>query len=124
MKVNILILICSGLLSFSVLAVNDSNIEEGKKCDIPEQPNIPNGRAATEKEIVEVQKKVKAYIKKGEQYLQCIAALEQGWEENVTPEQKRVLDALYNGMVDAMESVANSFNTSVRTYKGKNPKYR
>ncbi len=82
---------------------------------------MPNGRAVTEQEIVEVQKKVKTYIKKGEQYLHCIAVLEQDWGENVTPEQKQGIVTLHNGMVDAMESVAYSFNSTVRAYKGKRP---
>jgi len=121
MKVNILVLVCLVLLSFGVLAGDEKSVEEGKKCHIPEKPGMPNGRAATEQEIIQVQKKVKAYIKKGEQYIQCIAALEQAWGENVRPEQKQGIVTLHNGMVDAMESVANGFNSTVRAYKGKNP---
>ena len=121
MKANIFILICLVLLSFGILAGDEKNIVEGKKCHIPEKPGMPNGRAATEQEIIEVQKKVKAYINKGEQYLQCIAALEQEWGENVTPEQKQGIVTLHNGMVDAMGSVASAFNSTVRAYKGKRP---
>ena len=119
MKVNIFILIFLTSLSFGVLAADGKRIDESKKCHIPEKPIVPYGHTASEQEIVEAQKKVKAYIKKGEQYLQCIAALEQDWGENVTPEQKQGIDTLHNGMVDAMESVANSFNSTVRAYKGK-----
>jgi len=121
MKVNIFILICFASLSFSVLAGDEKNIVEGKKCHIPEKPGMPNASAATEQEMVEVQKKVKTYIKKGEQYIQCIAAIEQAWGENVTPEQKQGIATLHNGMVDAMEAVAYSFNSTVRAYKGKRP---
>ena len=121
MKVNIFILICFASLSFSVLARDEKNIVEGKKCHIPEKPGMPNGRAATEQKIVEVQKKVKTYINKGEQYLQCIAAVEQSWGENVTPEQRQGIVTLHNRMVDAMEAVAYSFNSTVRAYKGKRP---
>ena len=122
MKVNIFILICFASLSFSVLAGDEKSIEESQKCHIPEKPGMPNGRAATEQEIVEVQNKVKTYIKKGEQYLQCIAAVEQNWGENVTPEQRQGIVTLHNGMVDAMEAVAYSFNSTVRAYKGKRPR--
>ena len=121
MKDKLFILVCLASLSFVVLAGDQKSIEEDKNCHIPEKPGMPNGRAATEQEIIEVQKKVKAYIKKGEQYIQCIAALEQTWGENVTPKQKQGIVTLHNGMVDAMESVASAFNSTVRAYKGKRP---
>jgi hypothetical protein len=121
MKVKLFILVCLASLSLGVLAGDEKNIEEGKKCHIPVKPGMPNGRAATEQEIIKVQRKVKAYIKKGEKYIQCIAALEQAWGENVTPEQKQGIVTLHNGMVDAMESVASAFNSTVRAYKGKKP---
>ena len=121
LKINIFILVCIASLSFGVSAGDQKSDEKGNQCHIPEKPGIPNGRTATEPEIVQAQKKVKAYIKKGEQYLQCIASLEQHWGENVTPEQKQGIIALHNGMVNAMEFVANAFNSEVRVYKGKRP---
>lgn len=108
-------------LTFCVSAGDQKNVEEGKQCHIPEKPGMPNGRTITEQEILQLQKKVKIYINKGEQYLQCIAALERTWGEDVTPEQKQGIDTLHNGMVDAMESVASAFNTTLRAYKGKRP---
>ncbi len=120
MDVKLITLICLTSLSLIVLAESEMNAEKREKCHFPERPGIPNGLTATEQEMIESQKNVKAYINSGDKYLQCIAMIEQDWGKDVTPEKKQLVDSLHNKMVDSMESTADLFNSSLRAYKGKN----
>jgi hypothetical protein len=93
--------------------------EAARKCKVPERPAIPNGRSATEEEMLDAQKKMKAYLAGGEAYLGCLDQLKAGWGEAPTPEQMEIHVLLYNRMVDEMQATGDLFNQSVRAFKGK-----
>jgi hypothetical protein len=93
--------------------------EAAQKCKIPDRPEIPNGRSATEEEMMTAQGKLKAYLASGDGYLACLDTLRAGWGETATPEQLEIHTVLYNRMVDDMQATGDLFNQSVRAFKGK-----
>jgi hypothetical protein len=112
-------------LSFALpIAVNaageSASGEVTGKCKYPRQPEIPNGRKATEAELIEAQGKMKAYIAEGDAYIACITEVEKSWGAEATDEQKAIIVLFNNKVVDDMQAVADLFNAAVRAYKGKN----
>lgn len=93
--------------------------EAAQKCKVPERPEVPNGRSATEDEMLAAQGKLKAYLAAGDAYLACLDTLKAGWGEAATPEQMEIHVLLYNRMVDEMQATGDLFNQSVRAFKGK-----
>ena len=91
-----------------------------EKCEYPTQPPIPNGRKATEAELVAAQKAMKAYLAEGDAFIACITEQEESWGDEATPEQKEMIVRFNNKVVDDMQAVADLFNAAVRAYKGKN----
>jgi hypothetical protein len=112
---------------FSAAAIADATSEATEsasgevmqKCKYPTRPDIPNGRDATEDEMVGTQRLLKAYLAGGDGYLACLDQVSQGWGENATEEQKAVIIIFHNRMVDEMQSTADLFNQAVRAFKGK-----
>ncbi|OGT84362.1 MAG: hypothetical protein A3H91_10955 [Gammaproteobacteria bacterium RIFCSPLOWO2_02_FULL_61_13] len=110
---------------FSVAAVAEETATESasgevmQKCKYPTRPDIPNGRDATEEEMIGAQKVLKDYLAGGDGYLACLDQVSQGWGETATEEQKAVIVIFHNRMVDEMQSTADLFNQSVRAFKGK-----
>ena len=90
-----------------------------EKCKYPKQPPIPNGRKATEAELIEAQGAMKAYLAEGDAYIACIAEVEKSWGDDATDEQKSIIVLFNNKVVDDMQAVADLFNAAVRAYKGK-----
>ena len=111
-------LVCLGM-SMSVSAQESSSGDIAGKCKYPRQPAIPNGRTATEEELVAAQKKMKAYIAEGDEYIACIARVEKSWGDEATDEQKAIVVLFNNKVVDDMQAVADLFNAAVRAYKGR-----
>jgi hypothetical protein len=109
---------------FSVAAVAQETTESAsgevmQKCKYPSRPDIPNGRNATEDEMVGAQKLLKEYLASGDGYLACLDQVSEGWGEKATEEQKAVIIIFHNRMVDEMQATADLFNQSVRAFKGK-----
>jgi hypothetical protein len=92
--------------------------EVSGKCKYPKQPEIPNGRTATEAELVAAQKEMKAYIKEGDEYIACISKVEESWGSEASDDQKAIIVLFNNKVVDDMQAVADLFNAAVRAYKG------
>ena len=88
-------------------------------CPLPAKPSIPNGRTATEQEMLETQKNIKAYIEKGNAVLTCLDELRTKWGEAATEEQLQINTLFHNKMVDDMQAIGELFNSAVRAYKGK-----
>ncbi len=110
------------LFSFAATAqeaVDSASGEVMQKCKYPTRPEIPNGRDATEEEMVGAQKSLKDYLAGGDGYLACLDSVSQGWGEMATEEQKAVVVIFHNRMVDEMQATADLFNQSVRAFKGK-----
>ena len=89
------------------------------KCEYPKQPEIPNGRTASEAELVAAQGNMKAFMAEGDEYIACITREEESWGESATEEQKAMVVLFNNKVVDDMQAVADLFNSAVRAYKGK-----
>ena len=100
-------------------ATESASGEVMQKCKYPTRPDIPNGRDATEEEMIGAQKVLKDYLAGGDGYLACLDQVSQGWGETATEEQKAVIVIFHNRMVDEMQSTADLFNQSVRAFKGK-----
>lgn len=118
----ILLLLVFTLFSVAAVAQDATESASGEvmqKCKYPTRPEIPNGRDATEEEMIGAQKMLKDYLAGGDGYLACLDTVNQGWGEAATEEQKAVIVIFHNRMVDEMQATADLFNQSVRAFKGK-----
>ncbi|MFT5131852.1 MAG: hypothetical protein ACI9SC_000314 [Gammaproteobacteria bacterium] len=110
-------------LSFSLpltgFAEESASGEVSGKCNYPKQPEIPNGRTASEEDLVAAQGNMKAYMAEGDEYIACITKVEEGWGDSASDEQKAIIVLFNNKVVDDMQAVADLFNSAVRAYKGK-----
>jgi hypothetical protein len=100
-------------------AAESASGEVTQKCKYPTRPEIPNGRTATEEEMMSSQKSMKDYLAQGDGYLACLDQVNAGWGETATEEQKAVIVIFHNRMVDEMQTTADLFNQAVRAFKGK-----
>lgn len=116
-------LLCASLL-FSQISLADSDSASGEvveKCGTAAtQPTIPNGRQATEAEMIDAQKAMKAFLAEGNEYIECLNKLEKSWGDEATDEQRAVIVLFNNKIVDDQQAVADLFNAAVRAFKGKN----
>jgi hypothetical protein len=109
------------LLTGAAFAASDSASGEAMaKCPPPAKPEIPNGRTATEEQMLAAQKAVKTYQAENGKYTSCLASLEQSWGDAATEEQKAVIVIFHNRAIDEETGVADLFNQAVRAFKGKN----
>ena len=90
------------------------------KCVYPQQPSIPNGSKASEAELVDAQKRMKAYLAEGNEFIACLDNIETTWTEEEAVEKKPIAIMFHNRVVDDMNEVAELFNSAVRAFKGKN----
>jgi len=111
------ILSCS--LPLAGFAKGSASGEVSNKCKYPRQPEIPNGRKASEAELINSQKKMKAYMAEGDEYIACISRVEESWGDKASNEQRAIIVLFNNKVVDDMQAVADLFNSAVRAYKGK-----
>jgi hypothetical protein len=106
------------IISIATLAASPLFAE----CPYPDVADIPDGATATNDQMVDGQKTVKAYMAEMDAYLKCLddeeAALS---EEQKTPEEHALRIEKYNAAVDVMEANAAAFNEQVREYKAANP---
>lgn len=106
-----------GLCCLLVAGVGQAQTE----CAMPESPTIPNGRRATEQELVAVVAEIKTFQAALADYRACLQAQEQELGEEITPEQQRTILRSYNESVDEEEAVAAEFNDAVQAFKAANP---
>ena len=110
----------AALLAPAALAQTEAaSTEVIETCPLPAKPSIPNGRTATEQEMLETQKNIKAYIEKGNAVLTCLDELRTKWGEAATEEQLQINTLFHTKMVDDMQAIGALFNSAVRAYKGK-----
>jgi hypothetical protein len=98
----------------------------GLACDYPTKAQIPNGSTASQEEMMEGQRGVKAYVADMEAYLECIVEEEKAARAAIADlkpedEQQRedMLTKKYNAGVEEMEQIAAKFNVEVQTYKAR-----
>ena len=122
MKSHIVRFLALSALLFCSFAFAESESASGEvmeKCKMGTKPAVPNGRTATEEEMLNAQKGLKAYLADGDAYTACLKQVEAGWGEAVTEEQKAVIVIFHNRAVDEMQSTADLFNQAVRAFKGR-----
>jgi hypothetical protein len=97
-------------------------------CTYPPAPaSLPDGKTASEAEMVEGMKSVKAYDKAVNEYLACLDTEKQAQLESMGPdapkEQIQQINAIhskkYNAAVQELEQRAANFNEQVRTFKNR-----
>ena len=110
-------------ISFSSVCLAEEGSFSGdilKACDaIPQLPTIPNGRKATEEEMLASQQAIKTYMAAGNSYINCLNTLEKGWGEAATDEQRAGIILFNNKVVDDQIAVKDLFNQAIRAFKGK-----
>lgn len=104
-------------------------------CDQPSAPaSIPDGKTASESEMLEAQKLVKEYVGRGQAFLSCIekeieetkqevvAAMKEqegdkkSAEQSAAAKEHQQLVDTYNKIVSKMEEVAGEFNQALKDY--------
>ncbi|MET0659499.1 MAG: hypothetical protein ABW110_15235 [Steroidobacteraceae bacterium] len=99
------------------------------ECVYPQAPAaLPDGKTATEAEMVEGMKTVKAYDKAVNDYLACLDNEKQSTLSSMGPdapkEQVQQINSIhskkYNAAVQELEQRAANFNEQVRAYKNRN----
>ena len=89
-------------------------------CDYPERVDVPNGKTASQEEMVAGQRAVKDYMTAMQGYLDCLDTETDMESDETSDEQKAILISKHNAAVDEMEAVAQAFNEEVRDYKAAN----
>ncbi|HSG90126.1 MAG TPA: hypothetical protein VLA56_13015 [Pseudomonadales bacterium] len=87
------------------------------QCTRPDKPYVPPGARADEDEMADAADAVRAFVADTQAYLQCLEAKESALGDTITPEQKAVINAIYNSAVDAMQVVADAFNTELALFR-------
>lgn len=120
MKIRIL----SGLMLTALFAVGHANAE----CVYPKAPaSMPDGKTATEDEMIAGMKAVKEYNAAVTAYLNCLETEMQARIAEAGPEApadqiaqiKSIHSKRHNAAVEELEAHAARFNEQVRAYKAK-----
>ncbi|MEM7083280.1 MAG: hypothetical protein AAF465_11150 [Pseudomonadota bacterium] len=104
----------------SLLAVAVTSIAvTSLACDYPGDADfvVPNGAKATKEEMIATQGKVKSFVSSIEGYLTCLDEKQAAAGDELTEEQQSIYSMRYNAAVDAMEQVADQFNTALGAYR-------
>ena len=88
-------------------------------CPYPDDVSIPDGSTASEAEMLDGQKLVKAYMAEMDEYLTCLDEESTALGDDQTDDQRAMHVKRHNAAVDAMEKVAASFNEQIRSYKAR-----
>lgn len=100
-------------------AIRNIALDLNQNCPPPAGPAIPDGSTATRDEMVSSQKALQGFIDEGNTYLDCLEGVETSWGEDISNNQKAVLDALYNRAVTGLQDSAKAFNDQLHIYQGK-----
>jgi cyclophilin family peptidyl-prolyl cis-trans isomerase len=86
-------------------------------CDLPDEPEIPDGTAATLDAMVEGQASVRDFMAASEMYLECLNDIID--EEDLSDEQHANNVREHNRVVSVMEQLAEEFNAQVRAFRAR-----
>lgn len=99
-------------------------LEFSGNCTFPDKPAGVDGSTATEAQMIEFQKNMKAYLANGNEFLTCLDKEESMMSSSASPDQQEEFKAkitqTYNMVVDEMNAIADQFNTALRAYKNQN----
>jgi hypothetical protein len=99
------LLFATALLSLTATSAFAAGCEQGNP------PKLVDGATATEAQMAETMKAVKAYIVATEEYQACLEAAGKGGKVDI--------DA-YNQSAARMEALAADFNKQLKTFKARN----
>lgn len=96
-------------------------------CDYPKKADLPDGRNASEQEMLDGQRAVKAYMASMDEYLACLdaenkAAMVEGEDPSITAKREGITAQRHNAAVDEMTQYAEAFNEQVRAFKDRDEK--
>lgn len=119
--------VVTGTLLASLLLAAAASAE----CTYPRSPSgLPDGATATEEEMIDGMKAIKAYNSQVTEYLSCLetemnARIEAAGTD-APAEQVEQIKAIHtkrhNAAVEELESTAARFNEQVKVYKGRDKK--
>jgi len=101
------------------------------ECTYPKAPsNLPDGNTATQEQMVEGMKAVKAYNGAVTEYLNCLEQEMNARVEAAGPDApaeqieqiKAIHNKRHNAAVDELEQTATRFNEQVKTFKAREKK--
>lgn len=87
------------------------------ECLLPDSPSIPEGRSATQEQMVAGVGAVKAFQAELGAYRECIDGEIGALDEETGAEDKKALLGLYDDSVDLEEAVATRLNSQIRDFK-------
>jgi hypothetical protein len=110
----------------AVLGLSGLAVAAQAECVYPDQEvRMPDGTTATQADMIDTQKAVKAYMADMEAYLACLkeehaAAMAEMGEEDAEAAAKReaMFTKRHDAAVDQMHLLGARFNEQVRAYKG------
>lgn len=107
----------SACLAVSLLALDAS-----AACDYPKKAPLPDGRNATEQQMLDGQKAVKAYMAAMDEYLACLdkesdAAKANLEDEDAIAQRDKITVQRHNAAVDEMKLHVAEFNDQIRAFK-------
>jgi hypothetical protein len=87
-------------------------------CPYPSSPpQVPDGRVATNEQMMATQQGVQEYVAKVEAYLACLDQEVAALGGTMTDAQKNLHVQRHNAAVEEMEALAAKYNVEVRAYK-------
>ncbi len=117
------------LLTFTTLAALTLSMAAGAECIYPRATTeIPDGKTASQEQIVAAMTAVKQYNTDINAYLSCletesesqIAAIAEPTADQIK-QIKGIQTAKHNAAVDELEKYATKFNAQLKAFKSKNP---
>lgn len=91
-------------------------------CERPATPTLPDGKSASQEQMVAGQQAVKGFMASNEAYLECLTQAAQDAVETDTEAKKQARLDEYNLSVEAMQGVASNFNQAIKDWKQANAK--
>lgn len=108
------------LLSCCVAALAGGAACAAAACDNPPVVAIPDGKTATEDQLLAAQTQVKSYLSAMEQYLACLNDELEAAGDDAPSEFKSLMVTRHNSAVSEMEAVAQAFNEQVKAFRERN----
>jgi len=91
-------------------------------CETPSMVTIPDGKTATEPQMLAAQAEVKAYVAAMNEYVACIDEEMEAKGENAPEQYKALMVTRHNAAVTEIETVAAAFNDQIKAFRAANPK--
>lgn len=88
-------------------------------CVFPDAPQLPDVSSASREEVGTAGGAVRAYQTAMEEQLACLDGKRDGLGEEITSDQRTMINSAYNSGVDTLNAVAGAYNDAVRAYKAR-----